>query len=191
MKKSLQVSRYLPSPKRGTPMGSFDRYYTQADDEDNRIRGHDDTERREGVLPFRAGSPAAPTKVCGAALNLVYQAAEVIKDIESQASNAEKTSYQKLQIAQKRIEELEAELRSAQSCINEARVKLKESNELAKAEKSRLDEAERRMCELEMRARTAEMQARENANSVLRVEEAIRTQILSKRLPSNTLNKAG
>jgi septal ring factor EnvC (AmiA/AmiB activator) len=167
-------------------MGSFDRFYTQADDDDSR-----NAERSEGVLPFRAGSPAAPTKVCSAALNLVYQAAEVIKDIESQASDAEKTSYQKLQLAQKRIEELEAELRSAQLCINEARVKLKESNELAKAEKSRLDEAERRMCELEMRARTAEMQARENANSVLRVEEAIRTQILSKRLPPSTLTKTG
>jgi hypothetical protein len=172
-------------------MGSFDRFYTQADDEDNRIRGHNDAERSEGVLPFRAGSPAAPTKVCTAALSLVYQAAEVIKDIENQASDAEKTSYQKLQIAYKRIEELEAELRSAQLCINEARVKLKESNELAKADKSRLDEAERRMCELEMRARTAEVQARENANSVMRVEEAIRTQILSRHQSSNKLTKTG
>jgi hypothetical protein len=172
-------------------MGNFDRFYTQADDEDNRIRGHNAAERSEGVLPFRAGSPATPTNGCNAALSLVYQAAEVIKDIESQASDAEKTSYQNLQIAQKRIGELEAELRSAQICINEARVKLKEANELAKADKSRLDEAERRMCELEMRARTAEVQARENANSVMRVEEAIRTQILSRRQPSNKLTKTG
>jgi chromosome segregation ATPase len=127
-------------------------------------------------------------------MSLVYQAAEVIKDIESQASDAERAeraSHQKLQIARKRIDELESELRSAQLCINEARVKLKESNELAKAKKSRLDDAERRMCQLEMRARTAEMQARENANSVSRLEEAIRTQILSRRQPSNKLTKTG
>ena len=165
-------------------MGSLDRYY-QFDDVDARVMDHNEGEPNDRVLPFRAGSPVAPTKGCGAAMNLVYQAAEVIKDIENQASEAEKAAYQKLQIAQKRIEELETELKSAQLCINEARVKLKESNELAKAEKSRLDEAERRMCELEMRARTAETQARENANSVARVEEAIRTQILAKRQPAN------
>ena len=169
-------------------MGSLDRYYSQFDDEDTRMGEHSEGERNEGVLPFRTGSSAAaPTKGSSAALSLVYQAAEVIKDLESQASNAERTSHQRLQIAQKRIEELETELKSAQVCINEARVKLKESNELARAEKSRLDDAEKRMCELEMRARTAEAQARENANSVTRIEEAIRTQILSRRLPPNKM----
>jgi len=182
-------------------MGNLDRFYSEiAENADVSERHHsershserhhserNDSERNEGILRFPAGSPAASTKGCSAALNLVYQAAEVIKDIESQATEVEKTSYQKLQIAQKRIEELETELRSAQHCINEARAKLKESNEIAKAERSRLDIAEKRMCELEMRARTAEGQARENANSVARIEEAIRTQILSRRMPTNKM----
>jgi septal ring factor EnvC (AmiA/AmiB activator) len=170
-------------------MGRLDRYYNQVDYRDTRMGEYNEGERNDGVLSFRSGSPVAPAKVCGAALNLVYQAAEVIKDIESQASDAEKTSYQKLRIAQKRIEELETELESARLCINQARAKLQESDELAKAEKSRLDEAERRMCELEMRARTAETQARENANLVARIEEAIRTQILSRRQPPNKMTQ--
>jgi hypothetical protein len=82
---------------------------------------------------------------------------------------------------------LETELQSAQACISEARVKIKESDEATKVDKSRLEAAERKMCQIEMRARTAEGQARENANAVARIEEAIRTQILAKRLPLNEL----
>jgi hypothetical protein len=52
-------------------------------------------------------------------------------------------------------------------------------------ERSRLEAAERKMCQIEMRARTAEAQAKENANTAARIEEAIRVQILEKRLPLN------
>ena len=38
-----------------------------------------------------------------------------------------------------------------------------------------------------MRAKTAEAQARENANALFRIEEAIRAQLLAKRLPPNKL----
>jgi hypothetical protein len=121
----------------------------------------------------------------GAVLDLVFQAAELIKGIENQATEAEKTSYQQLQLKQRRIEELETELRTAQVLISEARTKVKEVDEVARAERARLETAERRMCELEMRARTAEAQAKENATAVFRIEEAIRTQLLAKRLPPN------
>jgi hypothetical protein len=74
---------------------------------------------------------------------------------------------------------------TAQVNINEARLKVRESDEIAKAERSRLETAEKRMCELEMLARTAEAKAKENASSVARIEEAIRTQLLARRLPQN------
>jgi chromosome segregation ATPase len=108
-----------------------------------------------------------------------------MKGVENHATEAEKIAYQKLQLAQRRIDELETELRTAQVCINEARVNLKESEDAARIERSRLESAESKMCELEMRARTAEAQAKENANAVARIEEAIRTQIIAKRLPPN------
>lgn len=81
---------------------------------------------------------------------------------------------------------METELDTAKACINEARVKIKEADEAAKIERGRLEAADRKLCQIEMRARTAEAQAKENANAVLRIEEAIRTQILANR-PS--LNK--
>jgi hypothetical protein len=37
-----------------------------------------------------------------------------------------------------------------------------------------------------MRARTAEAQAKENANALARIEEAIRTKLLEKRIPAHT-----
>ena len=122
-----------------------------------------------------------------AALELVYQVAEIIEGVENQAAGIEKTSYQQLQFKQKRIEELETELRTAQLLINETRAKLKELEEVARAGEARLEAAEDKMSELETRANAAEAQAKEKANTVFRIEEAIRTQILAKRLPANKL----
>ena len=144
----------------------------------------------ERVFNFPGSTPSATSKGRVAALDLVSQAVEVIKGIENHANESEKhvrsiadKAIQRLQLAESRIEELETELQSAQACIREARVKIKESVESANFERSRLEAAERKMCQIEMRARTAEAQAKENANMVARIEEAIRVQILEKRLP--------
>ena len=144
----------------------------------------------ERVFNFPGSTPSATSKGRVAALDLVSQAVEVIKGIENHANESEKhvrsiadKAIQRLQLAESRIEELETELQSAQVCIREARVKIKESVESANFERSRLEAAERKMCQIEMRARTAEAQAKENANMVARIEEAIRVQILEKRLP--------
>jgi chromosome segregation ATPase len=167
-------------------MGSLDRFYKQVGDgnyesvSDGKY-GSDEGELRTEVIRFPQEPPATAKNTCNAALNLVYQAAEVIKDIEDQASEVQKTAHQKLQVAKKRIEELETDLRAAQVCITDARNKLREAEETARAERSRLDAAEKRMCELEMVARTAEAKAKENASSVARIEEAIRTQLLARR----------
>jgi len=170
-------------------MGNLDRYY---DLPSERPFKADPSEPSEGVLHFPAAPPSATSTGCIAALDLVSQAAEVIKGIENHASESEKRvrsiadkAIKELQLTENRIVELETELQSAQTCIRDARVKLKESDEAAKVERSRLEAAERKMCQIEMRARTAEAQARENSNTVARIEEAIRVQILEKRLPLN------
>ena len=149
-------------------------------------------ERSEGLKGYpSAPPPVRTTSACGAALDLVYQAAEVIEGIEDHANEAESVvneAFQKLRLAEERIEELEKELQSAQSCISEARIKIKESEEATKVERSRLEAAEAKMYQIEMRARTAEAQATEKANAVSRIEEAIRTEILAKR-KTNTLKQ--
>ena len=137
----------------------------------------DPIEPSEGVLRFLRTPPSAATKVCGAALDLVYQAAEIIKGLENQAIEAERQARD----AENRVQGLETELELARAYINETRVKLKEADEAAKIERSRLEAADRKLCQLEMRSRTAEAQARQNADAVLRIEEAIRNQILANR----------
>jgi chromosome segregation ATPase len=161
-------------------MGGLDRLYEQPSEP---ISFRSDT--NEGLLRF-----PGLTSGYGAALELVNQAVDVIRGLENKASEAQRASYEKLQQAEKRIEELEADLRSAQSCIDEARRKLKQSNEAASLEKSRLEKAERKICALEMRARTAEAQANENASILAQLEEAIRTQLLAKRSPPNKLTRS-
>jgi hypothetical protein len=166
-------------------MGSLDRFYNQPSEQipfrSNPIGPKD------GIMCFPVASPTADSRGYGTVLDLVCQAAEVIKGIENQAAETETISSEKLQLLQKRIEDLEAEKRIAELCIREARAKIKQSDEVAKVERARLETAERKMCELEMRARTAEAQAKENSNAVARIEEAIRTQLLAKRLPPNKL----
>ena len=146
-------------------------------------------ERSEGIRRFP--SPPPTTSGCGAALHLISQAAEVIDDIENHANEAESVveeAFQELRLAEERIEELEKELQSAQACISEARTKIKESEEAAKVERARREAAEAKIYQIELRARTAEAQARDNANTVTRIEEAIRTEILVKR-KTNTLKQ--
>jgi chromosome segregation ATPase len=155
-------------------MSNLDRFY--ASQREHSLEA-DPIEPSEGVLRFLRTPPSAATRVCGAALDLVYQAAEIIKGLENQAIEAEKQAHD----AENRVQGLESELESARACINETRVKLKEADEAAKIERSRLEAADRKLCQLEMRARTAEAQARENANAVLRIEEAIRNQIIANR----------
>ena len=168
-------------------MGSFDRFYDQPREyvafESAPLRP------KERVTRSQAGeSPTADMrKGDGAGLDLVYQAAKVIEALEDRATEIEKTSYQQLQLKEGRIEELETELRTAQALINETRIKLKESDEVARADRARLEAAEKRLSEFETRAKTAEAQARENASALFRIEEAIRAQLLAKRPPPNKL----
>ena len=175
-------------------MGSFDRFYDQPREyvsfESAPIRPNESAPIRpkERVMRLPGATPTADMRRGdGAGLDLVYQAARVIEGLEDRATEIEKTSYQQLQLKERRIEELETELRTAQTLINETRIKLNELDEVARADRARLEAAEKRLSEFETRAKTAEAQARENASALFRIEEAIRTQLLEKRLPINKL----
>lgn len=166
-------------------MGHPERFYDRS--AERAYRPTDEIDSDGGIVRFRNSVPTAATKGGSAAVDLVYQAIEVIKHIEDRASAEEDMLCKKLELAEKRIEDLEGELQSAQQFIGEARAKLKEYEDTSRFDQSRLEAAEKRMCELEMRARTAEGQAKDNSNTLVRIEEAIRTQILAKRLPANKL----
>ena len=171
-------------------MGNFDRFYDQPREyvsfESAPIRPKERVMRLPGAIPTadtRGGS--------GTVLDLVYQAAAVIKGIENQAIEAAKefqinhiNSFSWRESALRNWRQRSEPLNSG---LAKPVPSSKESDEAARVERARLEAAERKMCELEMRARKAEAHAKENANAVARIEEAIRTQLLEKRLPPNKL----
>jgi chromosome segregation ATPase len=166
-------------------MGNLDRLYRQLSERNPAGAGEPELADEEAV---RLGSAtvAVPTKA-HSALELVYQVVEVIDVIEDRANETEKTLRQKLEFAEKRVDALEADLHSGEARLAQMQAKLRESDEISRTDRSRLEVAEKRICELEMRARTAEAQAKNNSHTLARIEEAIRTQILEKRLPPNKL----
>ena len=123
----------------------------------NHISGSAPMEATKGVLRFRGAPPAPATRDSGATLDLVYQAAEMVKGIEDRANEigtyarsiAERAS-EKLQLAEKRIQELEAERRAADACISEARARIEDAEEALRLERSRVKAAEDQLGQLEI-----------------------------------------
>jgi len=144
--------------------------------------------RSEGVLRFPSASRSAGTKAGDAALELVYRAAEVVRDIEDRASENEKyaktiaeKAVEKLQFAERRIQELETERRTAERFLKEAAEKIRAIEEDLKLERTRVAAAETQLHHIELRASEAEALAKESETALARIEEAIRTQLLRQR----------
>jgi DNA repair exonuclease SbcCD ATPase subunit len=135
---------------------------------------------------------ATATRDGRAALDLVYEAAEVVRGLEARAKEFEnhardlaEKAYEKLKLAETRIHELEAQQRAVEACLNGAREKLHEAAEALKRERARVAAAENQLPELEMRARTAEARAEECEKTLAGIEDAIRIEILKQRPPAS------
>jgi chromosome segregation ATPase len=166
---------------------------------DNLERLHDHMHTRLSGAPQRNrsapiwSSPGASdnaTRDGGAALDLVYQAADVLRGLEARAKEFEnhardlaEKAYAKLKLAETRIQELEAQHRAAEACLNGAHDKLQEAVEALKRERARAAAAEDQLPKLEMRARSAEARAEEYEKTIASIEDAIRIEIL-KQSPS-------
>jgi hypothetical protein len=135
--------------------------------------------RDENVLSFARSS--APD--CGAAaLNLVYQAAEVFSGMQDHARETEaraqslcKSAVERLKLAEKRIEAAE---RARREIINEADCRLQDASRALKQAQTRIEVAEDRLTAVEFRAQAAEAEARETKQALALVEEAIRRRLL-------------
>jgi chromosome segregation ATPase len=128
------------------------------------------------------------TKDGGAALDLIYHAAEVLRAIEDRASDTERRAkeiaekaIQKLELAERRIQELEVDHQAARDAIAETQAKLREAEKALSLERSRVKAAEDQIRQIELRATAAETSARETENTLARIEDAIRTQLLQGR----------
>jgi uncharacterized protein involved in type VI secretion and phage assembly len=135
--------------------------------------------RDENVLSFAR----PPAQDCGtAALNLVYQAAEVFRDMEDHARETEaraqslcKSAVERLKLAEQRIEAAE---RARREIISEADCKLQDASRALKLAQSRIEAAEDQLTAVEFRAQGAEAEAREAKQALMLVEEAIRRRLL-------------
>jgi len=136
-------------------------------------------DRNENVVSL--GRPSAPD--CGvAALNLVYQAAEIFSGMEDHARETEaraqslcKSASERLKLAEKRTEAAE---RERWQTILDVDCKLQDASRALKQAQSRLDANEDRMAALEFRAQAAEIEAHEAKEALALVAEAIRRRLL-------------
>ena len=160
-------------------------------------------ESPENVLSFRC-PPNSETDPGAAALNLVYQAAEHIRDVDDcpaerqdRAETLAKQAIEMLEIAEARVRSAESARLAAEAEIKEfsdrvekeLSIKLQEVDEAMEQTASRIAATEAQLSTAEQRARTADMRADEAENTLKRIEEAIRIQILEK-MPGNARRTA-
>jgi len=136
--------------------------------------------------PYSAKNPGA------AALDLVYQAAELIGDVDNyaaekqaRAANLAKQAIEKLKIADDRVRSAESVRLTAEAEIKELSDRLREAEKVMEQMASRMAATEAQLSTAEQRAGTAELRANEAEDALKRIEEAIRTQILEK-IPSDS-----
>jgi valyl-tRNA synthetase len=128
------------------------------------------------------------TKSGGKALDLIYHAAEVLRGIEDRASETEKhaksiaeRAIERLELAQRRLIELEMEKKAVEDSVAEAHLKIQQMQETLHLERLRAKAAEDLVERTELRAEVAETDARETKNALAGIEHAIRTQLLQER----------
>jgi hypothetical protein len=118
------------------------------------------------------------------ALDLVNQAAEVIRDLENRSAETEARAGAIEELARQVVERAEQRIRVAEEQAAATAARAEALGELAEQTieraKQRISEIETRLQAAEDRAQTAEAQAREAQGALKAVEEAIRTKFLNR-----------
>jgi exonuclease VII large subunit len=163
------------------------------------IANHGALDSAENVLSFQS-SPNSKMNPGAAALDVVYQAAELIRDVDNYAAERHaraetlaRQAIEKLKIAHDCVQSAESRRLAAEAEIKEfsdrvgkeLSVKLQKIEEAMEQTASRIAATEAQLSAAEQRARTAEMRANDAENALKRIEEAIRSRILAK-MPGNS-----
>jgi chromosome segregation ATPase len=134
----------------------------------------------EGVLSLRSSRSA--NNDGATALDLVYQAAGIIQrtterayEVEARAKSIVEHAIDKLQAAESRHK---AEISKQREMLNEAAAELAESERALEYLQMRIATAESQLSDAERQAKVAETRASEAQEALLRIEDAIRTQLL-------------
>jgi hypothetical protein len=151
----------------------------------DRIASDDALHSGENVLNFRRPSDSETTNPGNAALALVYQVAERVRELDSYAAETEARAkalatqaLDKLKIAHDRIQAEESGRLAAETENSKLNDRLREAEKVMEQSASRISTIEAQLAAAEQRAKTAEMRATEADNALKSIEEALRTRIL-------------
>ena len=157
----------------------------------NHIANHSALDPAETVLSFKR-PPNTEMNPAAAALDVVYQAAELIRDVDNYAAERHalaetlaKQAIEKLKIAHDCVQSAESRRLAAEAKIKEFNdrverdlsVRLQEVEKVMEQAASRIAAAEAQLSAAEQRARIAEIRANEAENALKRVEDEIRVRI--------------
>jgi hypothetical protein len=159
------------------------------------LANHRAPDSAENVLSFRY-PPNSVSNPGAAALEVVYQAAELIRDVDNYAAERQtraetlaKQAIEKLKNAHECVRNAESRTLAAEAKIKEFSdrvekefsVRVREIEEGMERAASRMAATEAQLSNAEQRARNAEMRAVEAEKALKHIEETIRTRILEKR----------
>ena len=154
---------------------------------------------RHNVASFPGDRAPALRHGTSSALDLVSEAAGVIRDIQERAAESEarakamaEGALEKLQAAVSRIESAEAARDAAEEALGRLSAKLQEAEHELGRTQSRIVAAERRLADAERQMRAAETRAANAEKAVSQIEDAIRTQLvgLQKNLTGRSIRAA-
>jgi chromosome segregation ATPase len=156
------------------------------------------TESMENVLAFRRDESSSQKDQGAAAIEMVYRAAGLMREVEQRASDIEsraqalaRRAIEKLELAEQRVDSAGRGRQAAQDATNEANLSLNEAEIALENAESRIASYEAKVAEAEERADAAEMRAREARAALVRIESAIRTHLLgADQVPTENLAAA-
>jgi chromosome segregation ATPase len=157
------------------------------------------TDARQNVANFPGNAAAVSQSGTSSALDLVSEAAGVIRGIRERAAESEaratalaESALEKLQVAVSRIQSAEAARDAAQETISKLTSKLQEAGQELARTQSRIVATERRLADAERQIQAAETRAVNAEKAVTQIEDAIRTQLvgLQKNLTARSMRAA-
>jgi chromosome segregation ATPase len=157
------------------------------------------TDARQVIANFPGDTAAVSRHGTPSALDLVSEAAGVIRGIQERAAESEarakalaESALEKLQVAVSRIQSAEAARGSAQETLCRLGAKLQEAEQELTRTQSRIAATERRLADAERALQAAETRAVNAEKAVSQIEDAIRTQLvgLQKNLTGRSIRAA-
>jgi len=148
-----------------------------------RERLQEDRQRPAAIERTRTGAaPSTPPDDGASALDLVYQAAEMIQGMTDRAGDAEARARWIVENALNKLEAAESrhqvEQMRQKDKLDEAAAELAEAGKMLKQLQARLAATEAELAAAEARAHAAEARATEAKDALLRIEDAIRVHLL-------------